>query len=211
MGIILKRAICMQAFTSLTSMAAPLPLKDVDTDMIIPAQHLTSISREGFGAHLFERLRTTIPSLFINEARYGGAQILIADANFGCGSSREHAVWALLGAGIRVVIAPSFADIFASNSSKNGLLLVTLEPTVVAGLLTEANQGELMMSVDLQSQTVSTSDGRVWAFAYDSFRKHCLLRGLDDMDYLRSHLPIISAKKAELEPYSFFRVGTPNR
>ena len=106
----------MQAFTSLTSMAAPLPLKDVDTDMIIPAQHLTSISREGFGAHLFERLRTTIPSLFINEARYGGAQILLADANFGCGSSREHAVWALLGAGIRVVIAPSIADIFASNS-----------------------------------------------------------------------------------------------
>lgn len=201
----------MQAFTSITSIAAPLPLKDVDTDMIIPAQHLTSISREGFGIHLFERLRTTIPSLFINNSRYANAQILIADANFGCGSSREHAVWALLGAGIRVVVAPSFADIFASNSSKNGLLLVTLEPSVVTGLLTEAAEGEFTMSIDLEAQTVGTSDGRSWAFDYDAFRKHCLLRGLDDMDYLRSHLPTISARKAELEPYSFFRVGTPNR
>ncbi len=201
----------MRAFTSITSMAAPLPLKDVDTDMIIPAQHLTSISREGFGAHLFERLRTTMPSLFINQARYSDAQIVIADANFGCGSSREHAVWALLGAGIRVVIAPSFADIFASNSSKNGLLLVTLEPNVSADLLREATESNLSMTVDLDSQSVMTSDGRSWSFAYDPFRKHCLLRGLDDMDYLRAHLAMISAKKAELEPYSFFRVGTPNR
>jgi 3-isopropylmalate/(R)-2-methylmalate dehydratase small subunit len=201
----------MQAFSSITSIAAPLPVKDVDTDMIIPAQHLTSISREGFGAHLFERLRTTVPSLYINQPRYAEAKILIADANFGCGSSREHAVWALMDGGIRVVIAPSFADIFTSNSSKNGLLLVTLEPSVTRAIMTEATEGELSLTVDLQSQSVTAPGGRVWPFEYDQFRKHCLLRGLDDLEYLRSHLPTISAKKAELEPYSFFRAGTPNR
>jgi 3-isopropylmalate/(R)-2-methylmalate dehydratase small subunit len=201
----------MRAFSSITSIAAPLPLKDVDTDMIIPAQHLTSISREGFGEHLFERLRKTVPSLYINEPRYADARILIADANFGCGSSREHAVWALMSGGIEVVIAPSFADIFASNSAKNGLLLVTLEASVVRTMMREAAEGELSLKVDLQSQSVTAPDGRAWSFSYDPFRKHCLLRGLDDLEYLRSHLPIISAKKAELEPYSFFSVGTPNR
>lgn len=201
----------MRAFSSITSIAAPLPLKDVDTDMIIPAQYLTSISRDGFGEHLFERLRTTVPSLYRNQERYRDARILIADTNFGCGSSREHAVWALLGAGIQVVIAPSFADIFASNSSKNGLLLVTLDASVVKALLAEAEDQGVTLSVDLHSQRVSASDGRMWNFPYDPFRKHCLLMGLDDLDYLRSHLPSIAAKKADLEPYSFFRVGTPNR
>ena len=201
----------MRAFSSLTSIAAPLPLKDVDTDMIIPAQHLTSISRDGFGEHLFERLRTTVPSLYSNQERYRDAHILIADTNFGCGSSREHAVWALLGAGIRVVIAPSFADIFASNSSKNGLLLVTLDASVVKALLAEAAEHGVTLSVDLEAQRVSASDGRMWRFPYDPFRKHCLLRGLDDLDYLRSRLSLISAKREELEPYSFFRVGTPHR
>lgn len=201
----------MRAFSSITSIVAPLPLKDVDTDMIIPAQHLTSISRDGFGDHLFERLRTTIPSLYINQKRYADAHILIADANFGCGSSREHAVWALLDKGIRVVIAPSFADIFSSNSSKNGLLLVPLDPTVTRVLMNEAAEGELSLTVDLRSQSVIASGGRSWSFEYDPFRKHCLLRGLDDLEYLRSHISTISAKKTQLEPYSFFRVGTPNR
>lgn len=201
----------MQAFTSITSGAAPLPLKDVDTDMIIPAQFLTSISREGFGEHLFSRLRTTMPSLYINHERYSQAQILVADANFGCGSSREHAVWALLGAGIRVVVAPSFADIFSSNSAKNGLLLVSLEHTVVHALLKESAEDGLQLTVDLHAQSVSAADGRAWFFDYDQFRKHCLLQGLDDMDYLRSHQSSIASKKAELERSSFFRVGTPNR
>lgn len=201
----------MRAFSSITSIAAPLPFKDVDTDMIIPAQHLTSISREGFGEHLFERLRATVPSLYINQPRYAEARVLIADTNFGCGSSREHAVWALMAGGIDVVIAPSFADIFASNSAKNGLLLVTLEASVARSLMNEAAEGTLSLSVDLQSQSVSAPDGRAWSFDYDPFRKHCLLRGLDDLEYLRSHLPMISAKKAQLEPFSFFSVGTPNR
>lgn len=201
----------MRAFSSLTSIAAPLPLKDVDTDMIIPAQHLTSISRDGFGQHLFERLRVTVPSLYCNQERYQDARILIADNNFGCGSSREHAVWALLGAGIRVVIAPSFADIFASNSSKNGLLLVTLDSSAVKDLMAEAAGQGVTLSVDLESQRVSASDGRMWSFPYDPFRKHCLLRGLDDLDYLRSRISLISAKRAQLEPHSFFRVGAPNR
>lgn len=196
----------MKTFTAITSLTAPLPLKDVDTDMILPAQFMTSISREGFGKHIFDRLRVTMPSLYINDGRFAGAQILIADANFGCGSSREHAVWALLDAGIRVIIAPSFADIFSSNSAKNGLLLVTLAHTTTSSLLIEAARGELHLSVDLRAQTVTVADGRSWDFQYDQFRKHCLLHGLDDMDYLRSRLPLIEAKRKGLERHSFFRI-----
>jgi 3-isopropylmalate/(R)-2-methylmalate dehydratase small subunit len=201
----------MEPFTTIHGIAAPLPVKDVDTDMIIPAQHLTSISREGFGEHLFERLRKTMPALYLNSPRYAGAKILISDDNFGCGSSREHAVWALVGSGIRVLIAPSFADIFASNSAKNGLLLVTLPRLVVSSLLEEAKDAILELTVDLTSQTVAVGDERRWKFEYDTFRKHCLLNGLDDMDFLRSRLPAISERKRELEKVSFFSVGTPNR
>ena len=201
----------MEPFKSVQGLAAPLPLKDVDTDMIIPAQHLTSISRDGFGVHAFERLRQTVPSLFINQERYAGTQVLIAGDNFGCGSSREHAVWALLGAGIRVVIAPSFADIFASNSSKNGLLLVTLDAVTVNELLAESAERQLELVVDLKAQRVRTVDGREWAFPYEPFRKYCLLHGLDDMDYLRSKLPEIKERKRALEREYFFSVGSPNR
>jgi len=201
----------MEPFKTFQGLAAPLPLKDVDTDMIIPAQYLTSISREGFGAHAFERLRQTIPSLFINQDRYAGARVLIAGDNFGCGSSREHAVWALLGAGFRAVIAPSFADIFASNSSKNGLLLVTLDAATVERLMAESAEKRLELVVNLEAQTVSALDGRGWDFPYEPFRKYCLLNGLDDMDYLRSKLPEIQERKSILERHYFFSVGTPNR
>lgn len=201
----------MQPFTTITSKAAPLPIKDVDTDMIIPAQFLTSISREGFGANLFMRLKSADPEFFLNQERFKGAQILVGDSNFGCGSSREHAVWALLGAGIRVVIAKSFADIFASNSGKNGLLLVTLEAAVVDALLEEATRSDLHLSVDLATQSVSDSSGRGWSFTYDPFLKHYMLNGLDDMEYLRTRIPQIEEAKATQKQSWFFSVGAPNR
>jgi 3-isopropylmalate/(R)-2-methylmalate dehydratase small subunit len=201
----------MQAFTTVTSIAAPLAIKDVDTDMIIPAQFLTSITREGFGSNLFMRLKAADPQFFLNQERFSDAQILVADSNFGCGSSREHAVWALLGAGIRVVIAKSFADIFASNSGKNGLLLVTLDASVVDTLLDEATRGDLSLSVDLHKQSVVCSDGKSWDFTYDPFLKHCMLNGLDDMEYLRTRLPQIKKTKAKQQESWFFSVGTPNR
>jgi 3-isopropylmalate/(R)-2-methylmalate dehydratase small subunit len=135
----------------------------------------------------------------------------VADSNFGCGSSREHAVWALLGAGIRVVIAKSFADIFASNSGKNGLLLVTLDAPTIDALLDEAATGTLTLSADLERQSVESADGRGWSFKYDPFLKHCLLNGLDDMEYLRTRLPQIEHTKSKQREHWFFSVGTPNR
>jgi len=201
----------MKAFTTVTSIAAPLSIKDVDTDMIIPAQFLTSISREGFGDKLFVRLRAAIPDLFLNQERFSKAEILVADSNFGCGSSREHAVWALMGAGIKVVIAKSFADIFASNSAKNGLLLITLDDATVDSLLTDSTQGDLVLTVDLLNQTIATKDGRAWSFPYEPFRKHCMLNGLDDMEYLRSRLPDIKRLKESQQSNRFFSVGSPNR
>lgn len=201
----------MQAFTTVTSIAAPLPIKDVDTDMIIPAQFLTSITREGFGSNLFMRLKAADPEFFLNQERFRGGQILVADSNFGCGSSREHAVWAILGAGIRVVIAKSFADIFASNSGKNGLLLVTLDSPTIDTMLEEAARANLTLSVDLEKQSVACSDGRRWNFAYDPFLRHCMLNGLDDMEYLRTRLPQIEQTKAKQRENWFFSAGTPNR
>jgi len=201
----------MEPFITVRSLGAPLPLKDVDTDMIIPAQFLTSTSREGFGEHLFVRLRASDPSFFMNQDRYRGAQVLITDSNFGCGSSREHAVWALRSAGIRVVIAPSFADIFASNSGKNGLLLVRLDRDTTNALLRECTEGEVVLTVDLERQVVVAHDGREWQFPCDPYLKHCLINGLDDMDFLRSRLPDIRATKAKLQQTSFFSIGTPNR
>ena len=201
----------MQPFTQVTSRAAPVPIKDVDTDMIIPAQYLTSISRDGFGPHLFVRLRTSRPEFYQNNPKFQDAQILVADSNFGCGSSREHAVWALLGAGIRVVIAPSFADIFSGNSAKNGLLLVTLPESDVRQLLSESESGNFSLTVNLEQQSVTASDGRTWSFQYDQFRKHCLLHGLDDLDYLRSRLDGIQAKKSKLRESWFYSTLSPNR
>lgn len=201
----------MKPFTTVCSRVAPVPIKDVDTDMIIPAQFLTSISREGFGEHLFKRLRSADPDFYMNQERYRGAQILVADSNFGCGSSREHAVWALQGAGVKVVIAPSFADIFAGNSTKNGLLLVTLPDADVRKLLRLAQEVGVTLTVDLQAQTVSAEDGQSWKFEYDPFRKHCLLNGLDDLDYLRSRLDQILEKKQALQSTWFYRSDAPNR
>ena len=192
----------MERFVTIASLVAPLPIKDVDTDLIIPAQYLTSISREGYGQNLFRRMKDSDPSFILNQERYRGAKILAADSNFGCGSSREHAVWALMGAGFRVVIAKSFADIFASNSAKNGLLLVTLPGKTVDSIL-EGAEGELQLTVNLAEQTVQLPDGRAERFEYDSFRKHCLLEGLDDIDYILSQREQIAAFRTEQEARRF--------
>jgi 3-isopropylmalate/(R)-2-methylmalate dehydratase small subunit len=176
----------MKAYKTIKSKVMPLPLKDVDTDMIIPAQFMTSISREGYGENLFTRLRAADPQFPSNQEKYKGAEILVADHNFGCGSSREHAVWALEGAGFKAVVAKSFADIFAGNSAKNGFLLVVLPEEIVDPILLEGRSGSYELSIDLEKQTVSLPDGTEVSFDYNPFRKHCLLNGLDDIDYILS-------------------------
>lgn len=187
----------MQPFKQVKSRVIPLPIKDVDTDMIIPAQFLTSISRDGYGQNLFRRLRDNDPDFPFNQSRYSGAEILVADDNFGCGSSREHAVWALAGAGVKAVIAKSFADIFFGNSAKNGLLLVVLPADVVDKLLEDGKPGDYTVEIDLEKQVVTTPDGKQHFFSYDPFRKHCLLNGLDDIDYILSFKDEIFSFKEE--------------
>ncbi|HEX6112707.1 MAG TPA: 3-isopropylmalate dehydratase small subunit [Geminicoccaceae bacterium] len=178
----------MQPFTQLTGIAAPLPLVNVDTDKIIPARHLKTIKRTGLGIHLFETLRyrddgSERPEFVLNREPYRRAEILIAGENFGCGSSREHAPWALLDFGIRAVIAPSFADIFFNNCFKNGILPIVLPQEQIEILQREASEAdEPTFTIDLESQEVRRPTGnQVFTFAVDPFRKHCLLNGLDDV------------------------------
>jgi 3-isopropylmalate/(R)-2-methylmalate dehydratase small subunit len=193
----------MEKFSKIKSKVVPLPMTDVDTDLIIPAQFLTSISREGFGQNLFRRLRDNDTSFPFNLDKFNDAKILVTGHNFGCGSSREHAVWALLGAGIRVVIAPSFADIFFSNSAKNGLVLVKLSEAQVDRLVVEAQASSLEITVDLEAQTVTLPSGEEFSFDFDAFRKHCIINGLDDIDYILSH-------KSEIENFRKTETSRPN-
>ena len=201
----------MNQFTSLSATAITLPLRDVDTDMIIPAQYLTSTSRDGYGENLFRRLRDSDSNFPFNQERFSKAQILIVDHNFGCGSSREHAVWAILGWGIRVVIGKSFADIFHANSLKNGLVLITLPEKVVDVLLDEAGTGDYELSVDLQAQTITLANGDTHSFEFDPFRKHCILRGIDDIEYIRSSTAKIDEFRARQREVTFFSTLSPNR
>ena len=177
----------MEKFNKLTSVAAPLPLINVDTDMIIPARFLKTIKRTGLGADLFSTLRfnedgSDREDFVLNKPAYKDAEILIAGENFGCGSSREHAPWALLDYGIKCIIAPSFADIFFNNSSKNGILLIKLPQEEVDQLMEDADRGaNAKVSVDLEAQEIISPDGRRITFEFDAFKKHCLLNGLDDI------------------------------
>ncbi len=177
----------MEKFTTLTGIAAPLPLINVDTDMIIPKQFLKTIKRTGLGANLFDEMRfdddgAEIPDFVLNRPAYRDAQILVTGDNFGCGSSREHAPWAIADFGIRCIVAPSYADIFYNNCFKNGILPVTLPQEQVDALMRDAERGaNARMTVDLEAQTVTSSDGQVFAFEIDPFRKRCLLEGLDDI------------------------------
>ena len=186
----------MDKFTTLTGLAAPLDRANIDTDAIIPKQFLKSIKRTGFGPYLFDEWRyldhgepemdctnrPRNPDFVLNQQRYQGAQVLLARDNFGCGSSREHAPWALLDFGIRVIIAPSFADIFYNNCFKNGILPIILPADQVDALFTavSATPG-YELTVDLEQQTISAADGTSYTFDVDPFRKHCLLNGLDDI------------------------------
>lgn len=176
----------MQPFTTLTAVAAPLPMANVDTDMIVPKQFLKTIKRTGLAEGLFYELRTDPdgkPTGFVlDQPAYQNAQILVAGENFGCGSSREHAPWALLDFGIRCVIAPSFADIFFNNCFKNGILPIVLPQDDVDKLMDDAERGaNATVTVDLESQTITGPDGGTLHFDVDPFRKHCLLNGLDDI------------------------------
>lgn len=172
----------MGKFERFTSNVIPLDMNNVDTDMIIPAQFLTQVNREGYGEHLFERLKEQDSNFVFNDLRYQSAGILLTKANFGCGSSREHAVWSLLQAGIKVVIAESYSDIFYSNAAKNGLLAIGLPKETIAKLLTLSKSEVISLTVDLYSQTITGDE--IIQFDYDPFRKDCFLKGQDDLDYL---------------------------
>ena len=176
----------MDKFTKLTGIAAPLPMMNVDTDKIIPARWLKTIKRTGLGPALFEAIRykdgKELPDFVLNKEPYRKAEILVTGSNFGCGSSREHAVWALQGFGIKCVIAPEFADIFFSNAGKNGILLIKLPQETVDKLMSDAEKGQnARLTIDLAAQEITRPDGEKIKFDIDPFRKHCLLNGLDDI------------------------------
>lgn len=177
----------MDKFTTLTGISAPLPHINVDTDMIIPKQFLKTIRRTGLGKNLFHHMRydhldQEIEDFLLNKPAYRDSEILVAGENFGCGSSREHAPWALLDFGIRAIIAPSFADIFYNNCFKNGILPIELPQEAVDVLMKDAEKGaNARMTVDLEAQTVTTSEGEEFSFRIDSFKKYCLVEGLDDI------------------------------
>lgn len=201
----------MKAFVRHEGLVAPLDRANVDTDQIIPKQFLKSIKRTGFGPNLFDEWRyldpgepgqdcagrPLNPEFVLNEPRYRGASILLARENFGCGSSREHAPWALDEYGFRAVIAPSFADIFFNNCFKNGLLPIVLKESEVDDLFREtlANPG-YRLTIDLDAQQVTRPDGRTHGFAVDAFRKHCLLHGLDEIGLTLEHAEAIRAFEA---------------
>jgi len=201
----------MRQFTQHTGIAAPLDRANVDTDMIIPKQFLKSIKRAGFGPNLFDELRyldegqpdqdcagrPLNPDFVLNQSRYQGTSVLLARENFGCGSSREHAPWALDDFGIRAIIAPSFADIFYNNCFKNGLLPIVLPEVQVDQLFKEVEATEgYQLTVDLERQVVVTPSGEEFAFEVDNFRKHCLLNGLDDIGLTLQHADEIKAYEA---------------
>jgi 3-isopropylmalate/(R)-2-methylmalate dehydratase small subunit len=211
----------MRPFTKLDGLVVPMMRANVDTDAIIPKQFLKSIKRSGFGKNLFDAWRyldtgepdqdvagrPVNPDFVLNEARYQGAEVLIAGDNFGCGSSREHAVWALDDYGFRAIIAPDFADIFHNNSFKSGLLPIRLAPAIVEQLAAECESApDYRLSIDLEAQTVTTPSGEVFNFEVDAFRRECLLNGLDDIELTlqqRNHIDDYESKRRKAAPWLF--------
>ena len=195
----------MDKFETLTGIAAPMPLVNIDTDMIIPKQFLKTIKRSGLGVNLFDEMRydddgKEIPDFVLNQEQYRATQILVAGENFGCGSSREHAPWALKDFGIRAIVSTSFADIFYNNCFKNGLLPIVLPAEAVDVLMKDAEKGSnARMTVDLEAQTVTSSDGEVFSFEIDSFKKHCLIEGLDDIGLSLEKVASIDTYEAQAE------------
>jgi 3-isopropylmalate/(R)-2-methylmalate dehydratase small subunit len=215
----------MEKFTTLSGLVAPLDRPNVDTDAIIPKQFLKSIQRSGFGPNLFDEWRyldhgepgmdnsrrPLNPDFVLNQPRYRGATILLGRKNFGCGSSREHAVWALLDYGFRVVIAPSFADIFFNNCFKNGVLPIALDEAVVDRLFRDLEDTEgYRLDVDLPAQAIITAGGERLAFDIDTFRKDCLLRGLDDIGLTLQHADAIrdyETRRRDEAPWLFDNIS----
>ncbi|GGX74488.1 3-isopropylmalate dehydratase small subunit [Saccharospirillum salsuginis] len=214
----------MNPFTRINGLVAPMDRANVDTDMIIPKQFLKSIKRSGFGPNLFDELRyldegqpgkdnsqrPLNPDFPLNQERYQGAEILLARRNFGCGSSREHAPWALEDYGFRVIIAPSFADIFYNNCFKNGILPI-VQPEDVVDRLFKAQDAQVgyKLDVDLENQTVTTPDGETFSFEVNEFRKHCLLNGLDDIGLTLQEADAIRAyeeKRQQEAPWVFGQI-----
>lgn len=200
----------MEKFTILTGVAAPLPIDNIDTDMIIPKQYLKTIKRTGLGAGLFSELRyrddgSENPDFVLNKPAYRKASIVVAGDNFGCGSSREHAPWALLDFGVRCVISTDFADIFYNNCFKNGILPIKVSPGDLAKLMDDAERGaNATLTVDLAKQEIRGPDGGTVKFDVDPFRKHCLMEGLDDIGLTLVETPAIAAhekQKAEARPW----------
>ncbi|MBJ3761460.1 3-isopropylmalate dehydratase small subunit [Maribius pontilimi] len=195
----------MEKFEKLTGIAAPLPLINIDTDMIIPKQFLKTIKRSGLGVNLFDEMRylddgSENPDFVLNQPAYRDAEILIAGDNFGCGSSREHAPWAIKDFGIRCIVSTSFADIFFNNCFKNGILPIVLPQEQVDLLMQDAERGaNARMEVDLASQTITTSDGETISFEVDSFRKHCLMEGLDDIGLTMAKVDAIGSFEKQAE------------
>ncbi|MDC1410518.1 3-isopropylmalate dehydratase small subunit [Amylibacter sp.] len=200
----------MEKFTNVSGVAAPMPLVNIDTDMIIPKQFLKTIKRSGLGVNLFDEMRynqdgSEISEFVLNQTAYRNSEIIIAGENFGCGSSREHAPWALKDFGISVVISESFADIFYSNCFKNGILPIKLSKEAIDILMDDASKGEnARISVDLEEQTVSATDGTVFKFEVDAFKKHCLLNGLDDIGLTYQKIEAVDQfekKQAKITPW----------
>ena len=209
----------MKKFSSINSIAMPLDRANIDTDAIIPKQFLKSIKRSGFGPNLFDEwryldhgepgmdnsIRPINPDFVLNNPTYSGAQILLTRRNFGCGSSREHAPWALLDFGITCVISSSYADIFYSNCFKNGILPIKLSKEAIDILMDDASKGEnARISVDLEEQTVSATDGTIFKFEVDAFKKHCLLNGLDDIGLTYQKIEAVDQfekKQAKITPW----------
>ncbi|MGB1564074.1 MAG: 3-isopropylmalate dehydratase small subunit [Paracoccaceae bacterium] len=195
----------MDKFEKLSGIAAPMPLINIDTDMIIPKVFLKTIKRSGLGVNLFDEMRylddgSENPDFVLNKPQYRDAEILVAGDNFGCGSSREHAPWAIKDFGIRCVISTSYADIFFNNCFKNGILPIVLPKAQVDVLMKDAEKGSnARIEVDLEAQTVTTSDGETFSFEVDAFKKHCLLNGLDDIGLTMEKAASIDAYESKLQ------------
>ena len=201
----------MEKFEKLAGVAAPMPLVNIDTDMIIPKVFLKTIKRSGLGVNLFDEMRydregNEKPDFVLNKTQYREAKILVAGDNFGCGSSREHAPWAIADFGIKCVVSTSFADIFYNNCFKNGILPVVLRQNEVDILMKDAEKGaNSIIEVDLENQTIASSDGEVFSFEVDPFKKHCLLNGLDDIGLTMEKEDKITAyesKAAQMFPWA---------
>ena len=197
----------MEKFEKFSGIAAPMPLVNIDTDMIIPKQFLKTIKRSGLGVNAFAEMRyksdgSEVEDFVLNKPAYRDSSILVAGENFGCGSSREHAPWALSDFGIKVVVSTSFADIFFNNCFKNGMLPIILPADQVEILMNDSEKGSnARIEVDLEAQTITSSDGKVFSFEVDPFKKHCLLNGLDDIGLTMKKSSSIDAfeKKLEIE------------